>query len=107
MNNPKKKKKRQLTGQHQTPASSPPPQEVPRYSGAVDCDVRGGEEHRVEHQGGHDRIQELIRGVGVGLLFLLLSVCMGLKQEEAPSEGRANMGRVRGWRLGLGSGVRG
>lgn len=58
-----------------------PPQEVPRYSRAVDCNVRGGEEHRVLHQSGHDWIQELVGGVCIGFLFLLLSVCMGLKEE--------------------------
>lgn len=68
-----------------------PPQEVPRYSRAVDCNVRGGEEHGVQHQSGHDWIQELVGGVGVGLLFLLLPVCVGLKGRR---DGKARTGTL-------------
>lgn len=39
------------------------PEEVPRYSRAVNCDVGGRKKNRVEHQRGHDWVQELIWGI--------------------------------------------
>ena len=50
-----------------------------RYGGAVDSNVRRGQQNGVQHHGGHDGVQELIWGICVRLLFLLMPVCMGLQ----------------------------
>lgn len=58
------------------------PEEMPCYSWAVDCDIGGRQKNGIQHQSGHDGIQELIWGIWICLLFLLLSVCIGLKQKR-------------------------
>lgn len=56
---------------------------MPCYSWTVHCDIGRGEKNRIQHQSGHDGIQELIWSIWICLLFLLLSVCMGLKQRHS------------------------
>lgn len=56
------------------------PEEMSGYGWAVHCYIRRREKNRIQHQRGHDGVQELIWSICKGFLFLLLPVCMWLKE---------------------------